>query len=173
MKTIIALFITISLISCNQEQPQLKYNDVDISSNDILHLTDVDGNYSTFKELISSLKGKVIYVNIWNSASTPSVDLISAVEDLEKRTTGKNIVYLNINTDQDIEILKSNAATNNMEHNYAAPTFLRSYFIAQHQVFSFPTYMIYGKKGNLIDQKALPPTDSSIATILTTLAAAQ
>lgn len=157
MKYILSLLMCLSLLSCDQNSKQLKYADVDTSSNEVLHLTDIEDNYFTLDDLIELNKGKVIFLHIWNSSAPISMELMPAVEKLEKEFEGKDLVVINIGTDAVMLPFENHLSITTLKNNYLARDFEKAVFFSDNEITRLPRYMIFDKKGNLIDNNAMSP----------------
>ena len=168
MKTLFIFASLLLLISCKPEpKKQLQYADVNTSSNEVVHLTDAADAYFSMEEVVEMNKGKVIYVNFFNSF-TP-VELMRAVEALEKKFDAKDFVIVNIITDTAMLPFENHVAKTTLQHNYLARNFPEAQFYTDHDFQTIPRYMIYGKEGQVLDDNAMRPDEVLLESTLQTL----
>jgi|GEM_PF-4517383 len=165
MKNILLFIFLLLLISCKQEPKKpLRYADVDTSSNSIVHLTDAEDTYYSLENILAANKGKVIYLNFFNSLTAS--DLLKATENLENKFDSEQFTVINISTDTAILPFEEHLKITTLEHNYLARNFPGADFYALQDFRSIPQYMIYNKSGELMDNHALFPNDPNLEPTL-------
>lgn len=168
MKNLFLLSILLLLVSCKQEPvKQLKYADVDTSTNEVIHLTDADDYYFSLEDVVEMNKGKVIYVNFFNSFT--EVELMRAVEALEKKYDSNDFVIVNIITDTAMLPFENHLQKTTLQHNYIVRNFPQANFFSERNFQVIPRYMIYDTEGKLLDDNALRPDNSNLDMTIETL----
>lgn len=108
-----------------------------------LVFTDADGNSVT----LSSLKGKVVFINFWATWCPPCVAEMPTISDLKKKfVNNENIVFLMVDVDGKLE--KSKAFMENKNYDlkvYSANRQTLNAFLNG----SIPTTIILDKKGEV------------------------
>lgn len=168
MKNLAPLILLLLMVSCKTEpKKQLKYADVDTTSNSVVHLTDADDYYNSLEDLLKNNRGKIIYINFFNSL-TP-VDLMRGAESLEQKFSPDDFVILNINTDTAMFPFRDHLKITTMKYNYLARNFPQADFYATPGFQKVPHYMIYDMDGTLLDDNALNPADPNLEPTLQNL----
>ncbi|ATL48289.1 thioredoxin [Chitinophaga caeni] len=106
-------------------------------------VTDASGKYINIKDL----KGKVVFINFWASWCPPCrAEFPSLQQFYEKYQHNKNIVFITVNLDKNVEIAKAY-----MEKKQYTVPFLKPAGNIPETIFqgSLPTTVILGKQGNI------------------------
>jgi hypothetical protein len=168
MKNLAFLVLLVMTVSCKPEpKKQLKYADVDTTSNAVVHLTDADDYYYSLTDLLVINKGKIIYINFFNSI-TPT-DFMRGAESLDKKFSPDDFVILNISTDKAMFTFQDHLSITTMKHNYLARNFPQADFYTTTRFQQIPHYMIYDRDGTLLDNSALNPTNPNLKPTVQTL----
>lgn len=116
---------------------------------------DRDGKEYSF----SSFKGKVIYVDMWATWCGPCRREIPDLKKLEEEYHGKNVQFLSVSTDRDLQAWKNFIAENQMgglqlHQNTETPQNLSQLYL----VNSIPRFIMIDKKGNIVSADAPRPS---------------
>ncbi len=161
MKKNILLLLSIITISCQQTPEKLRYADVERFDNNKIHLTDVEDYYFTLEQILKERRGDLVYVNYWNSYTPYSIELMPALEQLEKEFEGKPFSIINISTDLAMDPFKRHLKISTLKNNYLARNFQNSSFFEEKQIIT-PRFMLYDKDGNLLDDNAMRPDNENL-----------
>ncbi|PRP67659.1 TlpA family protein disulfide reductase [Nonlabens agnitus] len=167
MKNLLFLTLLALMVSCKEgPQKPLRYADVDTSSKDVLHLTDPDDYYYSLEDLIEASQGKVVYVNFWASYEFGFKESMRALEKLEKEMPKENFKIINICLDAVMLPFEQHLRITTLEHNYIARGFEDSNFAEEYDFVALPRFMLYDRKGKLIDNNAMAPTNENLESTL-------
>ncbi|MCC6723366.1 MAG: TlpA family protein disulfide reductase [Saprospiraceae bacterium] len=133
-----------------------------------INVIGVDQEINSIREMIATFKGKVVYVDIWATWCAPCMFEMSHHEPLDKFAKGKDIVLLYVSVDDEERRAKwqkviedKNLTGYHILTNYA----LRDELIQQFgdgQNLALPTYLIFDKKGKLVEREAKQPSHNTL-----------
>ena len=130
-------------------------------------LKDLNGKVVT----LNDFKGKILYVDFWASWCGPCRQMFPFSRKLHESLSEKQkkeIAFLYISIDGDEESWKK--GVEQLELNYGinmiSPGNWQSEIVKYFQINSIPRYMIFDKKGNLIDSNAKRPADPNLLSEL-------
>lgn len=113
----------------------------------------------TFKELLDSLEGKVLYIDFWASWCAPCKYDIKNSAVAKKYLEDKEVVYLYFSVDSDVEKWKTTSVAENVTHNqYLINDNSASVLLKYLGVNSFPKYVVLDKDHKLASMEAPRPT---------------
>lgn len=121
---------------------------------------------------LSSLKGMIIYVDIWATWCRPCRDEIPYLKKLEEDFRGKPVKFINISIDEpkDRDKWKKFVFENNLKGiQLLADNAWKSQWIKDLKVTSIPRSIIIGKDGKIIDPDSPRPSSPEIASTLNKL----
>ncbi|MDH8702268.1 thiol-disulfide isomerase/thioredoxin [Dysgonomonadaceae bacterium PH5-43] len=129
----------------------------------------------TFKDIkgkkvsLSDFKGKLVYIDVWATWCGPCVREIPALKKLEEEYHSKNIVFMSISIDRDKDkqkwedfVKKENLTGVQLFGGDASDDLLSS----PYKVNAIPHFILIGKDGKIISEKAPRPSSSEIKGLL-------
>ena len=129
----------------------------------------VDKNGKSYTK--ESLKGKVIYIDVWATWCGPCLAELPHLEILqEKFKKNGNVVFVSISIDQNKEPWRKMLESKKMKgiQIYSEGAW-NSEIIANYKISGIPRFIIIDKEGKLVDGNAPRPSNPETATILSTL----
>jgi len=114
---------------------------------------------------LSDFKGKVVLVDVWATWCGPCVQEIPHLKELEKAYHNKDLVVMSISidpaTDQQkwVNYVKYNQLPGVQLFGGEGP---KSEVTRMHNINSIPRFLLYNKKGELVDSDAPRPSDSAL-----------
>ncbi|WP_405378202.1 TlpA family protein disulfide reductase [Nonlabens sp. Asnod3-A02] len=173
MKNIFIILAAILITSCGEQAEKtekkqaVKFADADISSNDIVHLTDFDDNYTNLDQILAENKGKVVYLDIWASWCGPCKAMMPYSEKLQEKYKGKDVTFIFISTDQDPGKWERAAKQFNLtENSFLARNYPKAKLFQDNNVSSIPRYMLFDKNGRMVDDNARRPAEKDLETTI-------
>jgi thiol-disulfide isomerase/thioredoxin len=117
--------------------------------------------------LPNKFAGKVVYVDLWATWCRPCIQEIPYAKQLQSKFENKDVVFLTICCNSKLQDWKNIIVEYQLygEHhlfNNEQCNFLKEAFL----LTSYPSYLIFDKKGKLIDAKAPRPSDPNSEIIL-------
>ncbi|WP_081909370.1 TlpA disulfide reductase family protein [Flavobacterium sp. ASV13] len=119
----------------------------------------------TLDEILSKNKNKVIYVDFWASWCGPCRVSIPAFNNLKKMYKDKEVVFVNISIDKDLSAWKMASDKEKLfssSSNLFAVNYPNAEFYQDLQLKTIPRYLLYNKKGELINNTAPHPESKEI-----------
>lgn len=124
-------------------------------------------NFAGGKTSLESLKGKLVYVDVWATWCVPCLNEFPALQALEKEYHGKDIVFVSISVDKDkekwIDYQKTKKLGGIQLHADfdAEITFSEAYAIK-----TIPRFILIDKNGNIINADAPRPSEPEIKELI-------
>jgi thiol-disulfide isomerase/thioredoxin/ASC-1-like (ASCH) protein len=114
---------------------------------------------------LGSLKGKIVYADVWATWCAPCIEEIPHAKKLQKQFEGSDqVVFLNISVDNDIEawtrFISSDKDWSGLHINLqgeSSDLFWKTYKIA-----AVPRYMLFDMEGKIVDANATRPSEGKI-----------
>ncbi|MEE9348836.1 MAG: TlpA disulfide reductase family protein [Flavobacteriaceae bacterium] len=120
----------------------------------------------------SSLKGKVVYIDMWAMWCAPCKAEIPALKQLEKGFHGKDIEFVSISLDKpkEQEKWKKFVADKKLGGiQLFADNAFKSEIATNYKINSIPRFMLFDKEGNILNSHATRPSDPKTKEILNNL----
>lgn len=129
-------------------------------------LKDVFENETTLKAILDKNKGKVVFVDFWASWCAPCRQAFPSYKSLRKKYSEKEILFLFISGDSDLYKWGKANQKEKLTNSYLDLNFGKSEFYQKLNLYSFPRYLIFNKKGELTTEKAPGPDSDNIQDFL-------
>ncbi|MBB1150304.1 MULTISPECIES: TlpA disulfide reductase family protein [unclassified Myroides] len=101
------------------------------------------------KVSLSSLQGKVVFVNFWATWCPPCIKEMPSIEALKNKMKGKDVVFLLVDVDGKYDKAKAFMDKRNLDLPvYTPAASISSTYLGS----SIPTTVIFDKKGNMIQR---------------------
>ncbi len=124
-------------------------------------------NYAGGKTSLESLKGNVVYIDVWATWCVPCINEIPALQALEKEFHDKNVKFVSISIDQDkqkwIDYQKANKLAGVQLY---ANLSVDNNFAAAYGIQTIPRFILIDKNGNIINADAPRPSNPDIKELL-------
>ncbi len=138
---------------------------VTVEVKDDLELLSSQGDTLMFKDLRKSLSGKVLYVDIWASWCEPCKREMPHSNELSEDYSDDDVVflYLALNDTKDKwEKAVETIGLNEIGKSYLVLNSKDNSWTKDMNVSTVPRYMIYDRKGNLVNSNAPRPSSNEI-----------
>jgi thiol-disulfide isomerase/thioredoxin len=126
------------------------------NTEDSVFIVDSLKNESSLDQIVKKHIGKVVYVDFWASWCAPCLEAMPYSKRLAEKHSEVVFLFLALN-DKYTSWLQMSKKKQITENNYLIINPQRSKFINKHQIKSIPRYMIYNKKGALVNADAPSP----------------
>ena len=134
-----------------------------------IKLTNESGEKTSFKELLKKNKGKVIYVDFWASWCPPCRREMPASHKLKEEYKDKDVVFVYLAYNDKIKSWKKTSAKLGLKeekNSYLIENPKTSISLECMNIKTIPRFMIYDKKGELVNKNAPRPGTKKIRKIL-------
>ncbi len=122
---------------------------------------DIDGNNVS----LSSLKGKLVYVDVWATWCGPCRAEIPSLQKLEVDYHERDVTFLSVSVDQDKEAWRKMVADEELGGIQLWADGW-SKITKDYAIFGIPRFMLFDTKGNIISTNAPRPSSDSIRELL-------
>jgi len=106
--------------------------------------------------LLSSYKGKLIYMDLWATWCGPCIEELPAFDELIKDYEGKNIVFVPVSIDTDLEKWKKFMEKNNM---HGTELVINRVDLIDYKVITIPRYILIDEDFKIVNVFAPAPSD--------------
>jgi thiol-disulfide isomerase/thioredoxin len=147
----------------------LKDYNIDLGPKNELLLEDLEGNRTDFNSLLKQHKGKMIYVDFWASWCAPCRKSMPYAEKLRNEYSENDVAFIYLALNDKIKDWKESIPKLALERNcenYFIVNSRTSKFIEAFKVKTIPRYMLFNKKGELVNQNAPGPEGQEIREFL-------
>jgi thiol-disulfide isomerase/thioredoxin len=135
-----------------------------------LMLFTTNGETVTYNDVVAKNKGKVIYVDFWAHWCSPCLRMLPHADKLKKEYDKKDIVFIYISKDRDMDKWKSACKKHGIsENSYMIKNIYTSLQLQDMMIKYIPHYILYNKKGDKISYSAPRPDSKKIRTLLNSL----
>ncbi len=127
-------------------------------------------NYDNFKggkTSLESLKGKVVYIDVWATWCGPCRGELPHLQKIEKAYHGKNIAFVSISVDKNVEAWKKMVQDQKLGgiQLYADKAF-SSKFVKDYGINGIPRFILLDKEGKIVNADAPRPSDKDLKKLL-------
>lgn len=129
------------------------------------NLLSVDGkSVKKMHFILSKYKGKIILLDFWASWCIPCRTEMPYTRQIIKEYKGKDIVFINISTDKDIDRwLKANKEEDlDDEHSFLLLNASQAPFTKRYEINSIPRYILIDREGKVVNEDAPRPSDKEL-----------
>ena len=114
-----------------------------------------DGGFNS----LSDYKGRYVYIDLWASWCGNCWNEMPYLKNLETKYQGKNIVFLSISTDANINDWEKTIAEQKLTGIQLLQMPSDKSFTSQYAVYGIPRYIFLDTEGKIIDYNAPRPSD--------------
>ena len=129
-------------------------------------LRDANDNRLTLAEILKENKGKNIYIDFWASWCAPCRAAFPSYKSLKKEYLNKNIIFIFISGDQNFSKWHKANTKEKLTNSYFAENYPKAKLYTELNLRSFPRYLIFNKKGDLVNERAPGPDSDTIRGFL-------
>lgn len=119
---------------------------------------------------LESLKGKLVYIDVWATWCGPCIGEIPALKEVEKTYHGKNIEFVSISIDdrKDHEKWKKMVADKELKGiQLFADADWKSDFVKKYAIDGIPRFILLDAEGKIVNADAPRPSDPKLIDLLT------
>lgn len=124
-------------------------------------------NFAGGKTSLESLKGNLVYIDVWATWCVPCLNEVPALQALEKEFHGKKVSFVSISIDQDknkwIDYQKANKPTGIQLYGDLS---VQDNFADRYDIQTIPRFILIDKEGNIINADAPRPSDPEIKELI-------
>lgn len=128
-------------------------------------LFDANKNKNTLKEIISNHKEKVVYVDFWASWCMPCRAAMPSSLKLHEEYKDKNVEFVYLSIDKNVENWQKASVKeklSSLQNNFLAVNYPEASLYQELVLKTIPRYIIFDKKGNLVNSNAPSPDSPEI-----------
>lgn len=125
-------------------------------------LEDYSGKKIKLTDLIASYKGYVVYVDLWASWCTPCMREMPYSHIIKEKLKSEKIKFLYFSFDAKIADWQSSNAVTHDSNSFIVLGNFKSLLAKQHKITTIPRYIIFDKKGNVVNSNAKIPSEKGL-----------
>ncbi len=127
-------------------------------------------NYDNFKggkTSLESLKGKVVYIDVWATWCGPCRGELPHLQKVEKAYHGKNIAFVSISVDEKIDAWKKMVEKQKLGGiQLHADKAFKSDFVKAYGINGIPRFILLDKEGKIVKADAPRPSNPELKKLL-------
>lgn len=134
-----------------------------------LELLDANGVKTNLSSIMKKFVGKIVYIDFWASWCAPCIKEMPDSKKLRDNPLYKNTVFLYLalnDTKDQWKLAWKKANLENYLYNYLILNSKDASFIKQNKINTIPRYMLFDRKGKLMNGDAPRPSDTNIHNVL-------
>ena len=137
------------------------------STSNQLQLKDTKGNILNLEKLIQKHNGKLIYIDIWASWCAPCLASIPYAKELKNQFKDSSFVFLSLSLDENFTYWLNTLRKDGIEEkSYIIENRYVSQFLKDINLTGIPRYLLYDRKGKLVEKNAPGPKGPEIRKLL-------
>ena len=131
--------------------------------NDVL-LISPDGDRTTLTNVLTSMQGKVVYLDFWASWCSPCCAEMGPAAELRSKLQGENIEFLYLSKDEDHDKMCQSLEKLELKgcRVYRILNPKAAKFLYEYNINLIPRYMIIDKNGKIVNDNAPRPSSEGI-----------
>lgn len=159
----------------NDAYAQRKHQDADTATV-ANHIVSLDGKTTLlFEDVKARYKGKFVLVDCWASWCLPCLREMPYTKQLAEKYSGEEIVFLTLSFDNETVSWHQAIFKEKMQllNNFLLLDHTKADFTRRNDIQTIPRYLLFDKKGNILNADAPNPSDPALSTLLDSLLAAK
>jgi len=127
-------------------------------------LVSLRGDTITFKQLMSSLRGKYVFVDIWASWCAPCYGQLPYLEKAKSELKNENIVFVSLSADNESQhpawlnaAQKQGLSNNALDFRFKSG--FRNMYLEVNKITAIPRYLLFDTKGDILDSDFIQPSN--------------
>ena len=159
--TILTLIIAIAFCSCNSKSGKKETLIWELAPN--IHVLDKEKPIHSLAELSEFFKDKTVYIDRWATWCSPCLEEFKYADPLHKFLNDNNIEIVYLNSDKDIQdsVLYQFIVSHNLMGYHLRLNDTLKKDLSDKKIFIpiIPQFMIMDKRGQIVNNKALRPSN--------------
>jgi thiol-disulfide isomerase/thioredoxin len=143
-----------------------------LQASELAILMEADKSHVGFNQLLTKLRGNIIYIDFWASWCKPCVQQIPFSHSLKEKLAGKNIrmLYISLDTDLDSWRKACERFKINDDNSFVLVNPEKNKLAQKINLGPIPRYIVIDKKGEIVRLDASRPSDQETYDMLVKLA---